>query len=231
MLKSLFRVIRYSSVGIFLAGIFTTIVGCSNEDQLRALILFLLLMLSGGGGEVEEGPTVCAFPECLDPFVVETSISGTCNTTLDEDSTAPNTAFDHRRSVVAGGLSNAPFTLDIGGGVLTMSNNSAVDLCGPVVVDYFDPLSSGTTVDFSSINSIRYEVLQTTGSFLTSCLFVMSDGSVADFINLDLNTTGIKTIPLSKVNTSGIDITSIALLGCVLRANTSFTITPILFLP
>ncbi len=53
-MKSLFRVIRYSSVGIFLAGIFTTIVGCSNEDQLRALILFILLLLSGGGGSGEE---------------------------------------------------------------------------------------------------------------------------------------------------------------------------------
>lgn len=58
-MKSLFRVVRYSVVGVFLAGIFTTIVGCSNEDQLRALILFLLLLLTGGGGmeEAVTGPT------------------------------------------------------------------------------------------------------------------------------------------------------------------------------
>jgi len=53
-MKKLFRAIRYSSVGIFLAGIITTIVGCSTEDQLRALLLFLLMLFSGGGGSSGE---------------------------------------------------------------------------------------------------------------------------------------------------------------------------------
>lgn len=56
-MKALFRVIRYSSVGVFLAGIFTTIVGCSTEDQIRALILFILLLLSGGGATDTDSAT------------------------------------------------------------------------------------------------------------------------------------------------------------------------------
>ncbi len=42
---------RYSSVGAGLVAIFATLVGCSNEDQLRALLLILMLMLTGGSAE------------------------------------------------------------------------------------------------------------------------------------------------------------------------------------
>lgn len=48
-MKALFRVIRYSSVGVFFAGIVTAIVGCTQEEQIQAILLFLLLLLTGGG--------------------------------------------------------------------------------------------------------------------------------------------------------------------------------------
>lgn len=59
-MKRLFRAMRYSSVGVVLAGIFAAIAGCSNEDQIRALILFLILLLTGGGGQDAETPDVAS---------------------------------------------------------------------------------------------------------------------------------------------------------------------------
>ena len=74
------RVIRYSSVGVFLAGIFTTIVGCSNEDQIRALILFLLLLLTGGGGSgtEEAAPSPTGTLPIIDLFTASESFSVPC---------------------------------------------------------------------------------------------------------------------------------------------------------
>lgn len=52
---SLWKAVRYSAVGISLAGIFSIISGCSSEDSIRAIILFFIMLLMGGGGVEEAG--------------------------------------------------------------------------------------------------------------------------------------------------------------------------------
>lgn len=54
-MKRLGSAVRYGAVGVILAGVFSTIVGCSAQDAIRALLVILGLMLGSGGGE--EGAT------------------------------------------------------------------------------------------------------------------------------------------------------------------------------
>ena len=51
-----FRVVRLSAIGLMTTGLFSAIAGCSAEDQLRALILFILLLLTGSGADSTPDP-------------------------------------------------------------------------------------------------------------------------------------------------------------------------------
>jgi hypothetical protein len=53
-MNRIWKAVRYSAVGITIAGIFTTIAGCSTEDSIRAIILFIIMLLMGGSGSTEE---------------------------------------------------------------------------------------------------------------------------------------------------------------------------------
>lgn len=53
-MRQLWSGIRYSSVGVMLAGVGSAITGCSAEDAIKALLIWLALAL--GGGEVLEAP-------------------------------------------------------------------------------------------------------------------------------------------------------------------------------
>lgn len=44
---------RYSAVGVFLAGMFSALQGCTETENIQAIILLLLLLLLGGGGANE----------------------------------------------------------------------------------------------------------------------------------------------------------------------------------
>jgi len=46
----MWKAVRYSGVGVFLAGIISTITSCTSSEQIGAILL-LLAMLLGGGGE------------------------------------------------------------------------------------------------------------------------------------------------------------------------------------
>jgi len=60
-MKRLGKAVRYSAVGVTIAGIISTLAGCSAEDSIRALLLFLIMLLMGGGGEsATEVPPVTA---------------------------------------------------------------------------------------------------------------------------------------------------------------------------
>lgn len=45
------RVFKFGFVGITISAVGTLIAGCSQEDQIRALILALIMLLTGSGGE------------------------------------------------------------------------------------------------------------------------------------------------------------------------------------
>jgi len=50
-MRRTWKAVRYSAVGLTIAGVFSAIAGCSTEDGIRAIILFLIMLLTGGGGE------------------------------------------------------------------------------------------------------------------------------------------------------------------------------------
>lgn len=48
------RVFKFGFVGITISAVGTLLAGCSAEDQLRALLIAFLMLLTGGGGEEAE---------------------------------------------------------------------------------------------------------------------------------------------------------------------------------
>jgi len=44
------KAVRYSAVGVFFAGIISTITSCTDQEQITALLLLILMLLTGSGG-------------------------------------------------------------------------------------------------------------------------------------------------------------------------------------
>jgi len=183
-MKSLFRVIRYSSVGIFLAGIFTTLVGCSNEDQLRALLLFLLLLFAGGGSEEEMATTsplagtnfadfTTATPATLGPSNCTSAGGGAGGAGSIVPELLPN--LDMRTLGFGGNPTGGPgtFTILVDNNKLTISTT---DTCIPASSYLtFDNSSNFNNVDFSAFSQVNIRVTSLTGGPVTGCEIRVTD--------------------------------------------------------
>jgi len=205
-MKSLFRAIRYSSVGIFLAGIFTTIVGCSNEDQLRALILFLLLLLTGGGGMMEEE----APPAVTFSGAELTNFSGS-----DHSNSSFCTGFGGLASgrVITPVFQNlderfvaaAPMSSGGGPGSYTvLSGNdelhiTTTDVCNTNEFNIvFQDRSNTNNTDFSAFSTIKIRVTTLTGGPVTGCRIRIENqtGNLGAKVDFDL-VQGINVVSIA----------------------------------
>ncbi len=92
-MKSLFRAIRYSSVGVFFAGIISVLAGCTEREGVLGILLLVLLQFCSGpaampdpvpfqfgnpaiDGDVLLPPTFAAFNLCVD-LLNPASLDGT----------------------------------------------------------------------------------------------------------------------------------------------------------
>lgn len=166
---SIFRVIRYSSTGIFLAGIFTTIVGCSTEDQLRALILFLLLLLTGGGSGTEmqeSGPSFSGPQIVIDSFSTPLSLSVPCVDALTSRSIVNSSSVVYdQREIISNGLAGDSTQLDInisgGTGRFDLAAGAG-RTCSGVLMDYPQTGTQGPAIDVSRLARVVADVVDAT---------------------------------------------------------------------
>lgn len=198
-MKRIFRVIRYSSVGVFLAGIFTTIVGCSTEDQIRALILFLLLLLTGGGGSgtEEAAPSPTGTLPIIDLFTAPESFSVPCVDDVTSRSiTATESAAYNIRQINSNGFFGDSNQMDVAVGGGTMSFSLALNPNGNFCQVLFDyPLrgEEGPAFDASSFARLQFDVVSHT----------QLNGNVICQASVDLTKSGVAYFGGTQIDTNG----------------------------
>jgi len=131
-LKKVYRAIRYSAVGLFCAGIISTITSCTDQEQIAALLLILALYLSGGGGNDSEEPaapdpsSVIIFEDTFDFAqgpIATADCSSNSGSNIAVDGTLP---FGGRQMLLnVGGTNTASGSIESAGGTLTFIANGS----------------------------------------------------------------------------------------------------------
>jgi len=60
-MHGVWKAVRYSAVGVFFAGIISTITSCTDQEQITALLLLIFMLLGGGGEETTEETSSAVF--------------------------------------------------------------------------------------------------------------------------------------------------------------------------
>lgn len=94
-MRKIFRAFRYSCIGIFFAGVLSSIQGCTQDDSLIALLLLLLMLLGGGSVELSingtgSGKVIGA--NIINCTITNGSTTGTCIDQVDLGTTQTLTA-------------------------------------------------------------------------------------------------------------------------------------------
>ena len=170
-MKSLFRAIGYSSVGVFFAGIISVLAGCTEREGVLGLLLLILLQFCSGPVAEEGVPlgTISDTPVSLDQF-------------------AASIGFDPRIIQVGSGV-YAIFYLEGGtvdGKVTTVSIDAAGNVGAIIDTDTFDTSVIGITMAPSVIQAAP-------GVYAV----VYQDVATTFLITLGIDTAGnIGTIPI-----------------------------------
>ncbi len=234
-MEKVFRTIRYSSVGVILAGIITAISGCSDEDSIRAIILFLILLLTGGGGEqaamddpgtaaitvcVSGGTAACAIDLYTDTAVATNHCNGNnVDVSTDPALGAVGGSREIRDSPII--AVDATVNVSIGSGTL-LATNIGTASCSKQIVVYPKSGKFAPAIDLSAYTTVVYTV--TTGFAGSLCLIMVDSGGVPPIDNARIAvlpvSVGDHTVALGPGGSS-FDPTDVA--GIVLDAKTCGT--------
>jgi len=200
-MKSLLRMIRYSSIGVFFAGIVSVLAGCTEREGILGIVLLILLQFCSGPvadtAVIEPSPTGTL--PILDLFTVSESFSVPCIDDVTSRSTAAteSAAFNTREITTNGffGDSNQ-VDVTVGGGTISISlaANPNGNFC-QVLFDYPGLGEEGPAFDASSFARLQFDVVSHT----------QVNGDVICQTTVDITKSGITTyIDGLRFNTNGI---------------------------
>jgi len=233
-MSRVWKSIRYSAIGVFFAGIITTITSCTDSEQIAAILLILALFLAGGGEESTEGTGgATASPVTIDGYTVVSSTTSCDGAGTDDDTTPADAVFNSRR--VNGSNINQPgtVTLSIGSGLLTIEETAGSSTCFELgEITYPQSGSSGTALDLSGLSNITYTVSVDAGS-ISGCDFLMSDGAnnSSTPISMADGTHSVAIDTSGGINLGAVTSVEFDLNSCVANANTELALTPFVITP
>jgi len=183
-MKSLFRVVRYSGVGVFFAGILSVLAGCTEREGILGLLLLILLQFCSGPMEMEEtgtGPLAgmqftdftSATPDIIGPITCTSPGGGGGGGTPIVTAFIPN--LDERGLGFSGNVTGGPgsITIAVDNGKLTISTT---DTCNTTSIYInFSDSSDTNSVDFSAFSQVHLRVASITGGPVTGCEIIVTD--------------------------------------------------------
>ncbi len=197
-MKSIFRVIRYSSVGVFFAGILSVLAGCTEREGILGLVLLILLQFcSGPVADTDPGPVPTGTMPILDLFTAPASFSVPCvDDVTSRGITNTDSAAFNTREITSNGFFGDSNQMDVTVGGGTMSFSLALNPNGnfcQVIFDYPGLGAEGPAFDASSFARLQFDVVshtQVNGTVICQATVDGTKSGTAYLNGLSFNTNG-----------------------------------------